>query len=292
MKIFPKKIAIIGVGLIGGSIALGLKKHFGSKINIFGLCRSAKRGKKAVESGIIDKAISDVKSIPSDIDLIIIATPISEILEILNRIARIPLKSYLVFDVGSTKKIITDAAAKILPKNALFIGTHPMAGSEMSGFENADPNLFRNKPWIVCSALPTTNRQLSTIKNLIDALGAKFILMNAKMHDGLTVWASHIFLAVSSILIGLITKKEAVKEIAKIASTGFRDTTRLASDNPKMKTDIFLTNKDNVINSLDCLIEEINYFKELLIRENEREVLHYLMNSKLQRDNWLAQYFS
>lgn len=286
MNEFPKKIAIIGVGLIGGSIAMGLKKHLGTKIKIIGSCSSFKRSQKSKDMGIIDETIDSTFPLPLNTQLIIIATPIKTIISTLQQISKYSLKKCLVMDVGSTKHAIISEAQKIFPKSITFIGTHPMAGSELSGFENADPNLFRNKPWIVCS------KNIKTVSKLIEILGAKMILMNSKRHDKLTSWASHLNLVSSSILINTIGKQKNWTEIAKIASTGFRDTSRLASSNIEMKKDIILTNKDNIIWSLVQFQKEIEIFINLLKNNNSYHISNYLLNAKTTRDSWIENNFS
>lgn len=288
MNEFPEKVAIIGVGLIGGSIAMGLKKHFGSKITILGSCSKIERTKKAKELGIIDEVI-DLHAQPLGlrlVTLIILATPIDETIKILKLLSKIKFKNCLIIDVGSTKEYVINAASQIMGPNISFIGTHPMAGNDMSGFENADPNLFRNKSWIVCV------KTHPMVSELIEILGAKKILMDAKKHDELTTWASHLNLVSSSILINTISSQKNWPEIAKIASTGFRDTTRLASSNVDMKKDIILTNRENVIKSLNNFQKEIGNFISILNSNNTDRLTNYLTHAKTIRDNWIENYFS
>lgn len=293
MKKFPSKIAILGVGLIGGSIAMGLKKHFGDKISILGLCRDFRRTKIAIELGIIDMAIKSQPDIPTDVKLIIIATPIKTTIKMLRMLSKIPLKNCLIMDVGSTKENIIKEANKFPPLSKFFIGTHPMAGSELSGFENASVNLFRNKPWMICSdRSPTDNKQLAIIKHIIEIMGANMILMDAKIHDELTSWASHLSLVTSSILVNTIAGHKNWDKIAKIASTGFRDTTRLASDNPMMKADIVMTNKSHLLEAFGKLKDEIDIFSNLVRQSDEKSILKYFQDSKSIRDKWITNYFN
>lgn len=292
MKEFPEKIAIIGVGLIGGSIALGLKSHFGTKITILGSCDDPSRAQKAVREGIIDIAINNIANLPKDTDLIIIATPIRSTLEIIKRLGSNCPPNCLIIDIGSTKKVILATAQKFLAGEASFIGTHPMAGSEMSGFENASVNLFRNKPWIICPTQKVSNSNLQVVKALISILGANPVIMTAETHDRLTIGASHIFLAISSLLVNAIVKEKDWPEIAQIASTGFRDTTRLASDNPGMKTDIVMTNRTNLLVALGKLKDEITDFTQLIRESDDKAILKYFEDSKRVRDDWISTYFN
>lgn len=285
MKIFPNRIAIIGLGLIGGSIALGLKQHFGAKIKIFGSCNTPARSKKAQDEGIIDEIFDTEKPQP-EINFFIIATPILAIPQIFKVLSRKIKKQALIMDVASTKEFITRTATKLLPKHISFIGTHPMAGSDTAGFENADPNLFRNKPWIVC------DNQSTVVIRLINLLGAKLMFMDSKKHDELVSWASHLNLVSTSLLINTIAKQNNWKEIAQIASTGFRDTTRLASSDVEVKKDIILTNTENIIDALTNLRAEIDLFIDLIRGNNISKIINYFSTAKTARDNWLANYFS
>lgn len=291
MNNFPQQITIIGVGLIGGSIALGLKLQLASKITILGLCSDSKRARLIKERGIIDQTIFNVMDIPKTTDLVIIATPVSVILKILPHLAKMFSGKCLIIDVGSTKEIVMNLVESKFPKLS-FIGTHPMAGSEMSGFENADPYLFQNKPWIVCPTKNIKKEQLQIVEELIKILGGKSVVMTPSQHDQIAVFSSHLFLTLSSILISIVATQPGWNQVAKIASTGFRDTTRLASDNPQMKADIVLSNKENIINSLLKTKEEIDNLIKLIQENDSYRLFAYFQHTKIIRDNWLENYFS
>lgn len=286
---FPENITIIGVGLIGGSIALGLKLHLASKIKILGLCNDSKRAKQAKERGVIDKVILNLSDIPKNTDLVIIATPVSDIIKILPLLARSVSKKSLIMDVGSTKEQIMNLAESF--SNLVFVGTHPMAGTDLSGFENADPFLFHNKPWIICQSNNNDKDTVKIVEWLIGILGAKKVIMNAARHDQITAFSSHLMLVLSSVIVSANIKQTNWNLIAKAASSGFRDTTRLASHNPKVKTDIILSNKENIIKALSETKKEIDIFLKL-IENSPDKLFNYLQKTKLIRDNWLSASFS
>lgn len=283
----PNKIVIIGVGLIGGSIALGLKKRYGNKITIVGFCKDPERSKLAESLRIVDKIIKDIDDILIDTQLIILATPVQTTIHILTKLAKTIKHPVLIIDVGSTKKIVCHHAQKVLPSHLTFIGTHPMAGKETSGFEAAESNLFRDKPWIICPPKKADKNRIKIVKNLIKILGSKPVIMDPVKHDQLIAWASHLPLVLTSILVSSITRQPEWRNIAKIASTGFRDTTRLASENPIMKKDLVLTNKENLLTALKHIRQEIDIFSDFLTQGDDKAVFTYFNRAKLERDNWL-----
>ena len=265
-----KKIAIIGVGLIGGSISLGLKSRLGKEIEIIEISKE-----------------TDISTIP-ETDMIIISTPISQIPEVISKTMSLA-KAETVMDVGSIKGDIIDFVEQ--KKYSGFVGTHPMAGREMGGYTNADPNLFINKPWIVCRTSKSTPRNVESVSELIELLGGKIIHMPARQHDEVVTWASHLSLVFSSLLVSATAKQKNWDMIRKTASTGFRDTTRLASQNPSMKSDIITSNRGNVINALQTFQKEIEEFLSLIQKGEENAVLSYFAKSKRDRDKWLTKYF-
>lgn len=270
MNNLPQKITIIGMGLIGGSIAMGIKKRRNSDVEITDVTKN--------------------EEIPLDSDLIIIATPIFEIIKVLNKLDKILVKKTLVIDVGSTKQLICSHAAKLKNRNIIFVGTHPMGGRELTGLSNADPNLFVNKSWVIC---PVKSNTLTTkIIDMVRLLGANPLFLNPMEHDKLVTYASHVSLVAGSILTGFIAGQKSWDIIAKLASTGFRDTTRLASFSPKIKADIVATNKNNVLEALNNLEKEMEIIKSLIERENWKSVEEYFKKGKQTRDNWINNYFS
>lgn len=291
MNKVPSKIAVIGVGLIGGSIALGLKRRLGNAVTIAGSCKSEKRAREAQKRGIIDTVVRDM-SIAHDTELLILATPITKTHEIVKRLELHLVKELLTIDVGSTKETLCTLMARGSWTHVRFLGTHPMAGSDRSGFEAADSHLFRNKPWILCPTRHVKKSDIKTIEKLIRELGAKPIQMDPKMHDTVVSFVSHLPLSLSSILVQAIVTNSFWKLGKELASTGFRDMTRLAGFHPNLKADILLTNKDNTIASLKMMRREIDVFCALLKMEKKKELIQYLTEAKQKRDQWFSEYFS
>jgi len=281
-------IAILGIGLIGGSIALGLKKRLDNRVSIIGMSQNINRAFKAKSLGMVDQVIPSMKEIPKNIDLVIISTPISVCINLLKRIGRNVRTDLIIIDTCSTKKTVVDTAEKCLPEYISFIGTHPMAGIEKQGFEFACPDLFINKPWIICPSRNSKKNDLSMVNDIINILEAKAVILDPVSHDKLSVLSSHLPLILGNILIGTILREHQWHNVEKIISTGFMDTTRLASDNPLLKSDIIRTNSQNIIDSLNKYKQELDYFIKLVQSDNRRKILSYLKNSKLRRDKLLS----
>ncbi len=251
---------------------MGLKKRLAQKSDIVGIGR---RDKLQINS-----------------DLIIIAAPISEILDILTRLDGQLEKNTLVIDVGSTKEIICNHAGNLKNKNLVFVGTHPMAGREVSGFANSDPNLFVNKSWVVCPDPKINKKHIDAVFGIIKILGGRPILMDPSQHDKLVARASSLSLVTGSLLVNTVRTQKDWEIIARLTSTGFRDTTRLASFDAKIKTEIVSTNKNNLLNVLTEFEKEIQFIKTLIKKENWKLIEKYFEESKQTRDKWLANYFS
>lgn len=250
---------------------MGLKKKLDQKSDIVGI---GKKDKLQVNS-----------------DLIIIAAPISEILDILTKLDEQLEKNTLVIDVGSTKEIICNHAGNLKNKNLVFVGTHPMAGREVSGFANSDPNLFVNKSWVVCPDTKINKKHIDVVFRIIKILGGRPVLMGPFQHDKLVSMASSLSLVTGSLLVKSVSSKNW-EMIARLTSTGFRDTTRLASFDAKIKTEIVSTNKNNLLNVLSDFEKEIQFIKTLIKKENWKLIEKYFEESKQTRDKWLANYFS
>lgn len=256
-----KKITIIGVGLIGGSLGLALKEK-NPNFKIVGIDKQ-EIIEKAIARGAIDEGTINLEEGIKEADIIIIATPVKTILNILTQINPFLKKGCLVTDTGSTKQQIVQKANKILSKNVFFIGGHPMAGSEKYGIESADPYLFHNKTYILT---PTHKNNLTTLKKislLIKMIGAKKLILDPLEHDRIVSAVSHLpqIIAVSLI--------NAIDELAlrgnnnsyfKAVGEGFKDMTRIASSPYKIWEDICDTNQENILE----MIQEFKKYLEVM----------------------------
>jgi len=280
-----KKITIIGVGLIGGSLGLALKeKHLNFKI--VGIDKQ-EIIEKAIARGAIDEGTVNLEEGIKEADIIIIATPVKTILNILIQINPFLKKGCLVTDTGSTKKQIVQKANKILSKDIFFIGGHPMAGSEECGIESADPYLFHNKTYILTPALKSNLRALKKLSLLIKMIGAKKLILDPLEHDRIVSAVSHLpqIIAVSLInTIGELALRGNNYNYFKAVGEGFKDMTRIASSPYKMWEDICDTNQENILE----IIQEFKNYLEVIehkLKNNPNSLKEEFQKASKLREN-------
>ena len=261
-----QKVGIIGLGLIGGSMALALKEAM--SVKIFG--KDTFHLPKALDLGLADKQLTD-ENIPK-MDIIIIATPVNTIgkiaIDILNKIN----PNCLVFDVGSTKhKIAQQIENHSNRKNYLL--AHPIAGTEYSGPEAAFSTLFKDKMNIICDADKTDKKILTKAIQIFDNLNMKTIKMQSAEHDKHIAYVSHLS-HISSFMLGktVLDLEKNENNIFDMAGSGFASTVRLAKSSPKTWTPIFIENKEHILQSLEEYIDNLNDFKVMLYRENRQKI--------------------
>jgi len=259
-----KKIAVIGLGLIGGSLALSLK-NVNKDFEITGYDIAADTMNIAKYRNVIDVIAKDYETAVKGADLVIIATPVSKTIEVVNSIKDYLKKGAVITDVSSTKEKIVKQASAILPKGAIFIGGHPMAGSENEGILSASPDLFRNAFYILTPTDTTITKPLLLLHSLFTKMGAKVISMTPEEHDINVALISHLPHILSTNLVDLVDDKQKnLKNLFKLCAGGFRDMTRIAASNPGMWLDISLENKKEIIKVIDEYIGCLSKFKKSL----------------------------
>jgi prephenate dehydrogenase len=254
-----KKITIIGVGLIGGSLGLALKKK-NPKFKITGIDK-LEIIEKAIARGAIDEGTINLENGIKEADIIIIATPVKTIIDLLPRINPFIKKGCIVTDTGSTKGQIVETADKILSKDVYFVGGHPIAGSEKYGIDSADPHLFQDKTYILTPTKDTNLLALKKIFLLIKIINAKRLILDPLEHDRIVGAVSHLpqIMAVSlTNMIGELGQQENNDNYFKAIGEGFKDMTRIASSPYQMWEDICETNQENI---LEMIQEFRNYLR-------------------------------
>ncbi len=269
-------IYIIGIGLIGGSMALDIKSIY-DDATIFGIDANEKHLNEAIQLGLIDEKASENDLINAD--LIIVSVPVDVGLVILPNILDKIGEQTLVFDVGSTKFPICEAIANH-PKRRNFLACHPIAGTEFSGPKAAVKGLFEGKTNIICEVEKTTFKLQETAMDLFKKLGMRIRYMDPKSHDKHIAYVSHLS-HISSFMLGktVIEKEKDEQDIFDMAGSGFESTVRLAKSSPAMWTPIFKQNKKQVVKSLEEYIQNLSNFKKLLEEDNYEEVFNEMQNT-------------
>lgn len=264
-----KHIFIIGVGLIGGSFALDIKKYSPECV-VYGIDKSEAHLDKAKALGIIDKKATYEDL--SKADVVIVAIPVDATLEVLPKVLDLISDETVVFDAGSTKEDIC-LKVKNHPKRRNFLAAHPIAGTEFSGPDAAIHNLYNNKTNIICEVEETAFKLQEKALKLFSDLGMRIRYMNPKAHDKHIAYVSHLS-HISSFMLGktVIEKEKNERDIFDMAGSGFASTVRLAKSSPAMWTPIFKQNKSNVIETLDEYIENLKHFKKLMQEDDFESV--------------------
>ncbi|MFA6217080.1 MAG: prephenate dehydrogenase [Candidatus Omnitrophota bacterium] len=266
-------IAIVGTGLIGGSLALDIKKHKLAQ-TILGLSRSAHTIATAKRKGIIDKGSQDI-TLLKDADFIILATPVKTILALAPAIAREIKPTCIVIDVGSTKEKIVVRLSKLFPR---FVGCHPLAGSEKRGIENASGNLFMNSVCIITPLTSTDKKALGRVTAFWRTLGARIFFISPQKHDLALSFISHFPHIIAFALINAVPS-----QYLPIAPNSLRDTTRVASSEPELWADIFLTNRVNLEKTIKIFQENLALFQSAIRRNDKRKLIALLEKAKNKR---------
>jgi len=271
-KIHFNKVAIIGVGLIGGSLAIILREK-GIAKNIVGIGRGIKNLETAKKLGVIDSYTQDVKEGVKDCDLVIAAIPVAGIAKVIKEALPSVKKGAIVTDVGSVKKNILDEIEKILPDIVHFVGGHPVAGTENAGVEAAFPMLFQNRRCILTPTKKTNKAALEKVKRLWEIAGSEVILMDAEKHDKILAAVSHLPHVVAYCLVNTISNINDFNEsLVKYSAGGFKDFTRIASSPPEMWRDICLLNKDAILDVIQRFQKTLNGL-EVMIKKSDGDGL-------------------
>ncbi|WP_306354000.1 prephenate dehydrogenase [Flavobacterium sp. '19STA2R22 D10 B1'] len=262
-------IFIVGVGLIGGSLALDIKSLHKDAV-VFGIDHNEEHLRQAKEFGIIDETAIFQDLIKAD--WVIVSVPVNTAIELLPEILNEVSDQAIVIDVGSTKNPICEAVANH-PKRRNFIATHPIAGTEFSGPSAAFRGLYNGKTNIICEVEKTAFKLQEKALELFTTLGMRIRYMDPKSHDKHIAYVSHLS-HISSFMLGktVIEKEKNEKDIFDMAGSGFESTVRLAKSSPAMWTPIFQQNKDQVVETLEEYIHNLNHFKELLVKNDYQKL--------------------
>lgn len=273
-------VAIVGLGLMGASMAWKLKRD-ATASQIWGVVHRQETGEKALKRGIVDR-ISTWEEAQSA-DILILATPARTIVK---QIEEISGKPGLVMDLGSTKGTIVQAM-EMLPEGVQAVGGHPMCGKETSGIDAADPELYQGCTFVLVPTSRTNEDAMETARELALSLGSRPLVLDADRHDRLVAVISHLPYAVSAALMWLASDlSEEDEAVLEVASSGFRDTSRLAASDARMMKDILLTNREKVLDLLETYQEYISRLAKALESGDEKSLLELLRSIRESRMAW------
>lgn len=280
------KVGIIGLGLIGGSMAIDLKRK-GFAQEVFGVEAEPVNAAAAEKIGLVDRIVSFEECVDLS-DVVVLAVPVGAAVRllprVLDRFSQTGAKGKLVMDVCSTKEHLS-RCVKYHPCRRMYVASHPMAGTEYSGPWAAMPGLFDGHACIICDPEESDTRSVRVVEDLYTALNMRTIYMNSSNHDVHTAYVSHISHVTSfALALTVLDKERDEKHIFDLASGGFSSTVRLAKSSPDMWTPILSQNRDNLLQVMDTYIEKMNAFRKAIADSDEDAVRDLIMEAnKIRR---------
>ena len=275
-KVIFKKVCIIGGGLIGSSIARAIKKRkLSEQIVIYDKDKEVRKRIKLLNLSdeLFDDPISSVKGA----DLVFLCVPVGAMREAVKSIASGLKKGSILTDTGSTKKSVINDVSPHVPSNVWFIPSHPLAGTEFSGPDSGFAELFRGKYWIIIDNKEIPKNEIKKLSNLFSAFGSIIEYLDVDYHDKITAITSHLPHLIAYTIVGTATdlEEQTKKDVIRFSASGFRDFTRIASSDPIMWRDVFINNKEAVLEMLQRFSEDLTYLQRA-IRWSEGEKLQEL----------------
>ncbi|MHC8968624.1 prephenate dehydrogenase [Priestia aryabhattai] len=279
------RVLLIGVGLIGGSLALAMKKH--RHVTVVGADINTNEVQVANQLGIVDYVAEHLKTEAAQADYIVLATPVEYTTAWIHDLSTWKLKeTVIITDVGSTKGEIMKAAQALNKKRISFIGGHPMAGSHTSGAVNARADLFCSARYILTPFENEQKEKIDALMHLLEPTGAQFVPLDAATHDQITGVVSHLPHVIATSLVRQVKGYSAQNHlVTEMAAGGFRDITRIASSNPHMWRDILKQNRSMLLTLLDDWMKEMEQVKLLVEKGDGHELFDYFSDAKEFRDS-------
>ena len=281
-------LAIIGVGLIGGSLGLCLKDKMGDNICITGLCRSQKSMDMAMKLGAVDYATADIEKVVKDADIVFLSPPVLQIVPMVEKILPYLKKGAILTDAGSTKQYIWQHLQKILPADVYYIAGHPMTGREKSGVTAAKKDLFVGKAYVIVEDTGAPKEAHEKLMSVLKYTEANFTTLDIAKHDRCASVISHVPHVTAAALVTLLNRSgDDLESCIKLIGGGFKDTTRIASSNADMWADICMTNSTAIVNNLKMLQGIIGEVITACENQDRQAVYDYFTASKARRDSIL-----
>ena len=284
------RLAIIGVGLIGGSLGLALKDRMGDAVYVTGHCRTQASMDLAVERGAVDMASADVEEVVRDADIVFLSPPVLQIVPMVKKILPFLKSGTILTDAGSTKQYIYERMKDLLPPDIYYIAGHPMTGREKSGVAAADKDLFVGKAYVIVENTGAPKEVHEKLMGVLRHTGANFTTLDIAKHDRCASVISHVPHVAAAALVTLLNRSgDDLESCIKLIGGGFKDTTRIASSNADMWADICMTNGEAIAAHLRGLQNILGEVIEAIERKDRGAVHDYFLASKERRDSLLKK---
>jgi prephenate dehydrogenase len=283
-----RNITIIGLGNIGGSLALALKNNGRAELEITGFSRSSEKAKEALQRNIVNKVANNLTDAVVEADMVIVSTPVSAMEGIFQQIGNHLKPGAVVADVGSTKIEVCKWGNRYINPGASFIGGHPMAGSAAVGIGGANGELFLDSVFCIVTDEDTPDYARQALEQLVDWIGARPLQMTALQHDHYVASVSHLPMLLASALVSTAVEHAEWETMSELAAQGFREMTRMAAGSAEVRRSICRTNKQPIIKSIDRLINTLSTYKELIINDDE-DLLALFDDAGSARKKWIAK---
>jgi len=284
-----KKITIVGLGLIGGSLGLAFRNMGGAGVIVTGVDHDQFTLIKAVECGAVDYSTRDLATGVKNADIIFLCTPVLQIIPIVEKMLPYLKAGVILTDVGSTKGFLASRLAVILPAGVHYVSGHPMTGGEQSGITAAHKDLFKGKWYILVPEVSTCPEAMDVINQVLTWTGAKLTTMDIADHDECAAIISHVPHVAAAALVNLLALHPHLEDDFKLVGGGFRDTTRIASSNADMWADICLTNAQPITESLLNLQALLDEVIEAVKKGDRQAIHHFFKRAKIRRDALLIE---
>lgn len=272
-----QQVTIVGLGLIGGSWGLALKRAR-PELTVVGVDIDEESLEIGVSIKAIDWGTTRISQGVKNADVVIFATLVKKMPDLLRQAAPYLKPTAVVTDVGSTKSKVVAQLHHLLPPGVAYVGGHPMAGSEIKGIKGADPYLFENAVYVLTPLPDTEPEAVELIKGLVSTVGAQVLIMSPEIHDQIVAAISHLPHLTAAALVNAVGKREeTLPGIFPLAAGGFRDATRIAGSSPEMWRDIFLDNKDTLLPMVQCYRQALEELEQAIINDEE-ELLYRLLH--------------
>lgn len=278
VNLFFNCVGIVGVGLIGSSFALAMKERKYVK-EVWGYSCSGRSAKKALELGIIDKQVDELAELAKSCDFILVSTPVLAIPETLKTLSLYVGRDTVITDGGSVKKFVKECANYFKYDN--FIGAHPIAGTEKSGPEAGFSSLFDGSTCIITPVNESKNEKFDIVRRVWEALGMNVVLMTPEEHDFVMAEVSHMPHAIAFSLVSAVKDKYFnERKVTSFAGGGFRDFTRIAKSDVTMWTDIFISNRENVISAINDFKNALDGFCDALLNKDRKKLESFIYEAR------------